>query len=87
MQTAFSVTRFTRWANPRSFLSGHHVTGRRRTSWGICEALDIAFGMHGFTVFIGAQIGLQIYGAVTKYAGNLREGAATHNTPPLEGYE
>ena len=54
---------------------------------GICEALDIAFGMHGFTVFIGAQIGLQIYGAVTKYAGHLREGAATHNTPPLEGYE
>ena len=66
-----------------SFLIGHYATGRWGISSGTFEALGIAFGMDGFTIFIRVQIGLQIYGAVTEHAGHLWEGAATHKYTPF----
>jgi hypothetical protein len=54
-------------------------------SFGNFEAFGIALGMDGFTVFVGAQIGLQIYGAVTEYTGHLWEGAASHKHTSFGG--
>jgi hypothetical protein len=39
--------------------------------------------VNGFAVFIGTQIGAQIYGLAAKHTGYFWEGAAFHEAPPF----